>query len=107
MQQPYEREVTVYADITEVRMETRAANYKKLIAEGWVMLGAYPVTMVGDEARGRSPGSNQSSSLRTPSGCAPPGWLCHGKETGIVNHGDSLLSWLIIITMMANTAYGR
>jgi hypothetical protein len=54
MQQPYEREVTVYADITEARMETRAANYKKLIAEGWVMLGAYPVTMVGDEARGRS-----------------------------------------------------
>ena len=54
MQQPHEREVTVYADITEVRMETRAANYKKLIAEGWVMLGAYPLTMVGDEARGRS-----------------------------------------------------
>jgi hypothetical protein len=54
MQQPYEREVTVYADITEVRMETRVANYKKLIAEGWVMLGAYPLTMVGDEAHGRS-----------------------------------------------------
>jgi hypothetical protein len=54
MQQLHEREVTVYADITEVRMETRAANYKKLIAEGWVMLGAYPLTMVGDEARGRS-----------------------------------------------------
>ena len=35
-------------------METRVANYKKLIAEGWVMLGAYPLTMVGDEAHGRS-----------------------------------------------------
>ena len=79
MQQPYEREVTVYADITEVRMETRAANYKKLIAEGWVMLGAYPLTMVGDEARGRRAGSNQSSSLRTPSSVCTA-WLAMSWE---------------------------
>jgi hypothetical protein len=39
MQQPQEREVTVYADIAEVRMETRAADCKKLLAAGWVLLG--------------------------------------------------------------------
>jgi hypothetical protein len=34
MQQPHEREVTVYADITEVRIETRVADCKKLLAAG-------------------------------------------------------------------------
>jgi hypothetical protein len=48
MQQPQEREVTIYGDITEVRMETRAADCKQLLAEGWVLLGAYPLTMVAD-----------------------------------------------------------
>jgi hypothetical protein len=51
VQQPH---VTVYADIGEVRMETRTANYKKLLAEGWVLLGAYPLTTVGEDAYGKS-----------------------------------------------------
>jgi hypothetical protein len=29
-------------------METRVANYKKLIAEGWVLLGVVPLTRVGE-----------------------------------------------------------
>jgi hypothetical protein len=49
MQQPNEREVTIYGDIVEVRMETRPGNYKKLLAEGWVLLGVYPLTTAGDE----------------------------------------------------------
>jgi hypothetical protein len=48
MQQPQEREVTVYADITEVRQETRVAECKKLLAEGWVLLGVYPLTTVAE-----------------------------------------------------------
>jgi hypothetical protein len=44
MQQPQEREVTVYTDIAEVRMETRTADCKKLLAAGWVLLGVYPLT---------------------------------------------------------------
>jgi hypothetical protein len=60
MQQPHEREVTVYADITEVRMETRVANYKKLIAEGWVMLGAYPMNQSQNSALSYGPDSGSA-----------------------------------------------
>ena len=48
MQQPQVREVTVYADIGEVRMETRAAECNQLLADGWVLLGVYPLTTVAD-----------------------------------------------------------
>jgi hypothetical protein len=49
MQQPHVGDVTIYADIAEVRMETRAADCKKLLADGWVLLGVYPLTTVGEE----------------------------------------------------------
>ena len=45
MQQPHLREVTVYADITEVRLETRAASCNQLLADGWVLLGIYPLLL--------------------------------------------------------------
>ena len=48
MQQPPVREVTEYADIGEVRMEVRAAVCNQLLAEGWVLLGIYPLTSVGE-----------------------------------------------------------
>jgi hypothetical protein len=48
MQQPQLEEVSVYADITEVRQETRIAECKKLLADGWVLLGVYPLTTVGE-----------------------------------------------------------
>jgi hypothetical protein len=89
MQQPHEREVTVYADITEVLMETRAANYKKLIVEGWVMLEAYPLTMVGDEARGRS--RRQQSEQQPQDTQRRVHRLVGWERNGNVNHGDSLL----------------
>jgi hypothetical protein len=54
MQQPHLGEVTIYADITEIRQETRAAECKKLLDQGWVLLGVYPLTMVGEPGRGRS-----------------------------------------------------
>jgi hypothetical protein len=46
MQQPRLGEITVYADIDEVRMETRAATCNQLLAKGWVLLGVYPLTTV-------------------------------------------------------------
>jgi hypothetical protein len=49
MQQPHLGDVTIYADITEVRLEARAAACQKLLAEGWVLLGVYPLTTVGEE----------------------------------------------------------
>jgi hypothetical protein len=52
MQQLPLGEVTVYADIGEVRLETRAATCNQLLAEGWVLLGVYPLTTVADMTPG-------------------------------------------------------
>jgi hypothetical protein len=49
MQQPHLGDVTIYADIAEVRMETRTAECKKLLADDWVLLGVYPLTTIGEE----------------------------------------------------------
>jgi hypothetical protein len=45
MQQP---QGPTYADITEVRTVTGAAACNQLLAEGWVLLGVYPLTRVAD-----------------------------------------------------------
>jgi hypothetical protein len=45
MQQPH---VTTYADIAEVRTVTGAAACNQLLAEGWVLLGVYPLTTVAE-----------------------------------------------------------
>jgi hypothetical protein len=45
MQQP---QLIGYADIGEVRAETRVAVCNQLLAEGWVLLGVYPLTTVAD-----------------------------------------------------------
>ena len=46
MQQQKAREMPVYTDIGEVRLEVQAANCNRLLAEGWVLLGVYPLTTV-------------------------------------------------------------
>jgi hypothetical protein len=56
MQQP---QATAYADISEVRTETRAAACNQLLAEGWVLLGFYPLTTLGEMAEGRSRGEEE------------------------------------------------
>ena len=48
MQQSRLGEVMIYADITEVRQETRLAECKKLLDAGWVLLGVYPLTTALD-----------------------------------------------------------
>jgi hypothetical protein len=40
--------VTTYADIAEVRTVTGAAACNQLLADGWVLLGVYPLTTVAD-----------------------------------------------------------
>jgi hypothetical protein len=45
MQQP---QVTTDADITEVRTVTGTATCNQLLADGWVLLGIYPLTTVAD-----------------------------------------------------------
>jgi hypothetical protein len=51
MQQP---QVTIYADITEIRQETRAAERKKLLENGWVLLGVYPLTTAEEPKQRKS-----------------------------------------------------
>jgi hypothetical protein len=45
MQQP---QLITYADIGEVRAVTGAAACNQLLADGWVLLGVYPLTTVAD-----------------------------------------------------------
>jgi hypothetical protein len=59
MQQPHEREVTVYADIAEVRMEVRAVTCNQLLAEGWVLLGIYLLTTVAEMTPGDAGGEQR------------------------------------------------
>jgi hypothetical protein len=49
MQQP---QGTGYADIAEVRTVTGAAACNQLLADGWVLLGIYPLTRVADMTQG-------------------------------------------------------
>jgi hypothetical protein len=41
-------QMTVYADIEEVRTVTGAAACNQLLADGWVLLGIYPLTTVAE-----------------------------------------------------------
>ena len=41
-------QLTTYADITEVRTVTGAAGCNQLLNDGWVLLGIYPLTTVGE-----------------------------------------------------------
>jgi hypothetical protein len=50
MQQP---QLTTYADIEEVRTVTTAAACNQLLAAGWVLLGIYPLTTVGEMGEGQ------------------------------------------------------
>jgi hypothetical protein len=45
MQQP---QLITYADIGEVRTVTGAAACNQLLADGWVLLGVYPLTTVAE-----------------------------------------------------------
>jgi hypothetical protein len=65
MQQP---QLTGYADIGEVRLETRAAVCNQLLADGWVLLGVYPLTTVGEMTPGGAGEDGSGNNQRTPSG---------------------------------------
>jgi hypothetical protein len=56
MQQP---QLTTYDDITEVRTMTGAAACNQLLADGWVLLGVYPVTTVGEMVPRESDGEEE------------------------------------------------
>jgi hypothetical protein len=41
------------ADIAEVRTMTAAASCNQLLADGWVLLGVFPVTRIGEMTEGQ------------------------------------------------------
>jgi hypothetical protein len=55
MQQP---QLTTNIDIGEVRTVTGAATCNQLLTAGWVLLGIYPLTTVGEMGAGQ-PGNEQ------------------------------------------------
>jgi hypothetical protein len=52
-------QLTTYADIDEVRTLTGAATCNQLLADGWVLLGIYPLTTVGEMAPRESDGEQE------------------------------------------------
>ena len=50
--------LTTYADIAEVRTVTGATACNQLLADGWVLLGVYPLTTVAEMGAGQ-PGDGQ------------------------------------------------
>ena len=61
MQQPH---LTTYADITEVRTVTGAAAYNQLLAEGWVLLGVYPLTTVAEMTPREADGEQRKQDIQ-------------------------------------------
>jgi hypothetical protein len=56
MQQPH---LTTYAEIVEVRTVTGAAACNQLFADGWVLLGVYPLTTVAEMGAGQPSDGHQ------------------------------------------------
>jgi hypothetical protein len=56
--------LTTYADIGEVRTTTGAATCNQLLADGWVLLGVYPLTTVADMEQQPAQGERKQDTQR-------------------------------------------
>ena len=56
-------QLTTYAEIAEVRTVTSAATCNQLLADGWVLLGVYPLTTVAEMTE-RQPSEGQEQKQR-------------------------------------------
>jgi hypothetical protein len=63
MQQQQAR-MPVYADIAEVRTVTGAAACNQLLAEGWILLGVYPITTVAEMTPGGTNGEQRKQDIQ-------------------------------------------
>jgi hypothetical protein len=63
-----------YADIAEVRTLTGATACNQLLAEGWVLLGVYPLTTVAEMGAGQPGRDSSKSASRTPSTMSGGWW---------------------------------
>jgi hypothetical protein len=53
-----------YADVIEVRTVTGAAACNQLLADGWVLLGVYSLTTVGEMTEGASSNGQQQKQIQ-------------------------------------------
>jgi hypothetical protein len=53
-----------YADIAEVRTVTGAAACNQLLADGWVLLGVYPLTTVAEMTPREADGEQQKQDIQ-------------------------------------------
>jgi hypothetical protein len=104
MQQP---QVITYADIVEVRTVTGAATCNQLLAEGWVLLGVYPLTTLGEMAEGRSRGEEEQKqpqdTQRYVRRFVGMSW---GRVEGRKSRQLLLCLPLLTTTMITGTTYG-
>jgi hypothetical protein len=75
-------QVIVYADIGEVRLETREAKCQRLLAEGWVLLGVYPLTSLGDTTEKRAKRKPKQPQESRSAGQEPEGQRPGADGTG-------------------------
>ena len=61
MQQP---QLTTYADIAEVRTMTGAAACNQLLADGWMLLGVYPLTTVAEMTPAGTDGEQRKQDIQ-------------------------------------------
>jgi hypothetical protein len=61
MQQPH---LTTYADIAEVRTVAGAAACNQLLADGWVLLGVYPLTTVAEMTPSDTAGEQRKQDIQ-------------------------------------------
>jgi hypothetical protein len=61
MQQPH---LTTYAEIAQVRTVTGAAACNQLLADGWVLLGVYPLTTVAEMTPREADGEQRKQDIQ-------------------------------------------
>ena len=61
MQQPH---LTTYTEIAEVRTVTGAAACNQLLADGWVLLGVYPLTTVAEMTPREADGEQRKQDIQ-------------------------------------------
>ena len=61
MQQP---QLTTYAEIAEVRTVTGATACNQLLADGWVLLGVYPLTTVAEMTPAGTDGEQRKQDIQ-------------------------------------------
>ena len=56
--------LTTYADIAEVRTMTGAAACNQLLADGWMLLGVYPLTTIAEMTPAGTDGEQRKQDIQ-------------------------------------------